>query len=178
MDPRDILTSGSGIDFRQLQQKNFESQCVETILRELGRTDIKNELYKRCQSNCGRRELRLLELCDYFEDMPVALAARTISKTERKASENFYLFFKDFEKRKLYKTYQQAWDELAYEFRDRNFGLVVNWPHIPGGIVVHNMEQHLQEDGTRMSYRDQKLVLIIEPLPQFTQLLKASWMPD
>lgn len=177
VDPRDVLSLGvqNGINFDQLNQVNFESDCVSHTLKILGRTSLKNHLLKKCEQNCGERRLRFLELCDHFYKMPY-IVARSLRKSERKSSDadSLYKLFMKFEERVLYKEFAEHSEDIPQEFSGRHLGVVFNWPRIKNGLLVHDYNvQHL--DGVHLTFTSGDLVLHVEPLSQFVERTHSYW---
>jgi hypothetical protein len=177
-DPRDILSLNvqeATINFDKINQVNFEADCVTSVLKSIGRSSLKHHLLKKCEHNCGERKLRFLELCDYFYKMPY-IVARSLRKSERKSSnaDSLYKLFTRFEERVLYKEFESHASDIPQEFAGRHLGVVVNWPHIKSGLLIHDYNvQHL--DGVHITFTSGDLVLYVEPLSQFVARTSDYW---
>lgn len=174
-DPRDALRVGLNLGggFRKLAAESYERQCVELLLNKFGLTGMRQQLLTRCQENCGRRELRLLEFCDAVLGFPFFLAARVPQKVKRVG---IFEFFKDFKKRELYRFFQEAAEDCPAEFRSRSLAVIVKWPYVPKGLVIH--ERHYSgRNGMRLVFVDGRREYVVEPLEQFLAGVAANWEP-
>lgn len=175
-DPRDALRVGLNLGggFRKLAAESYERQCVEFILTKLGRADLRHQLLARCQENCGRRELRLLELCDALHNFPFFLAARVAPKAKHVG---IFEFFKEFKKRELYRFFREAMEDCPAEFRSRPLAVIVKWPYVPHGLVIHN-RNYSGVNGMRLVFVDGRWEYVVEPLAQFVAGLLSVYDPE
>lgn len=170
-DPRKLLLgSGSAPDFEKLTQQRYERECVTFLLNRLGLGDYKPDLLEHSENHSGQRQLQLLSFCGVISDFPFYLAAAT---PKIKAA-NLYVVFKDFKKTPLYAAYQHTVRDRPREFSSRHAAVIVKWPYVPYGLVVHNY-CYSGVDGTRLVYQQGRLEYVIEPLEQFTSYLCKTW---
>lgn len=175
-DPREALRIGLNLGggFRKLAAESYERKCVDFLLSKFGLASLRPELLAACQRNCGRRELRLLEFCDELPTFPFFLAARVPPKAKHIG---IFEFFKDFRKREPYRYFQEELGERPAEFGTRHLAVIVKWPYVPDGLVIHN-HNYSGVNGTRLVFVNGRHEYVVEPLAQFVAGVARIWSAE
>jgi len=174
-DPRAALfraMAGSGPNFRKLAADRYERACVQFLLNRLAAGRYKLEIIDRARRCSGTSDLRLMYLCDTLPDFPFYLASKVLTKSVKNVG--LFEFFKNFKERPLYKAFVEAYRGRPAEFASRSMAVIVKWPYVPDGLVIHD-NIYSGVDGVRMVYVQGRREYVIEPLAQFVVTIKHLW---
>lgn len=165
-----------------MAQEKFEGKVVEFLLRQFSALSHKRDLLDLCYESERVRKLRLAYFQEHFHDFPVRLVSKHIRKVAEDA--NVRLLFMSFSQLPFVAAYDDYWQDVGQEAADssRGFGLIFNWPFLPGGFVLHNINMELDTPGTRLVrvYKDgnKTVRLVLEDLKSFCSMVSAYWKPS
>lgn len=159
--------------FADQKDQAFEEEIVKQLLTAYGIQNVKFELLRRAEADIGRKVLNLIGFCSYFDDFPVALQSLADKFT---LSDKLHFLLQDFENRAPVQKFLEMRRELPDELRGRPFALVLKWPYMPRGLVVHTLGD-TDIPGSRITFRKKGLQIGAEPFPQFLKWLQMTWSP-
>lgn len=138
-----------GADFATLRQDRWEEDVVRFLLRRFNLEDQKFELLNICQRELGFKRLRLTYFNQVFDTFPVVLGARHMQRLKEKI--NVRQLMTNFSQLPFMADLEEFWSSIAVPGEaPPAAGLIFNWPHTPGGLIVHNIHVELDKPGIRL----------------------------
>lgn len=147
-------------DYQVEASWRWEEQVVSRLLTVFGLTKAKWPMLKAQEEATGVKRLTMLDFYCRFPDFPVFLVASSIYKVDQNVT--VQKLFQRFEKTQLYREFENAADLMPEEFADKPFGVVVRWPYLKNGLVVHDAAVDVVADGMRMLYHKNRRCIVIE----------------
>jgi hypothetical protein len=160
--------------FADMKDQAFEEEIVKRLLTEYEIPKLKYELLRRNEADIGRKVLTLLGFCRYFSNFPVTLQSLA---DKFSMSDKLHYLLQNFEERAPVQKFLDMRNELPDELRGRPFALVLKWPYMPKGLVVHTLGD-TDMPGSRITFRRKGLQIGAEPFPQFLAWLRTRWSPQ
>ena len=182
------LRNDSPENFDAINQGRFEEEVVKFLLRRFDIQAWKPDLLNLCLAEQGVRRLRLNYFERIFDDFPIVLAVKHIRKLAGKV--NTRLLFSNFENLPFVAAWDAHYANVAAEAKTNRkaVGIVIKWPYLQGGLVVHNAELQQDRGGTRLQWvlerpsstRDNPKVkrrLVVEDMTTFCNSIRY-WNPN
>lgn len=182
-DPFRELLSGlsskmSGANLAEQRDRVLEEEIVKVVLRKLKLESYKRALSDHSNTHFGTRYLRFEGFHDRFPSFPIRLVFRSIKGLVAKV--NRLSLFNNF----VNLPFMPAYSEILADWgEDHAVGLVMPWGHMAGGMVLHNCQLDLDNNGTRLAwiYRNKQAKvtqrLVLEPMGSLLRSV-AAWSPD
>ena len=151
----------------------FEEKCVKYLLDAFKLESGKWELLRESHQETGERKLTLEGFCRHYGTFPLHLQSLAA-----KVSDNDRLHFV---LRNLEKALVRRWlarQVFPRQGDDRSLGLIVKWPYISHGLLLHSMTDLTKGDGTRLTRQRGRVRLYVEPLGQAIAYLRRVWRPQ
>lgn len=163
----------------------YEEKCVKYLLSAFKMENRKWALLKQSEDGIGigrllspsawtteKRRLTLAGFCGHFNAFPLFLQSRaeSVSESEKLSS----LLQKGRE------VFGELWlSQRAENFGDsRPFGLVLKWPYISHGLLLHTHTGLAKGDGTQLVWQRRGVRIFIEPLGPVISRLRKVWRPE
>jgi hypothetical protein len=119
-------------------------------------------MLKEAERRFDNRRLSLVLFLDFFPTFPMVLCSQYIYRIKDKIT--IADLFGDFAKTLLVNSYNEWYRMLMEDEDSKPFGLVFNWPHVAGSLVLHNHAIDTRVDGTRLLWTSQNGQLVVETL--------------
>lgn len=184
-------------DDHNRQEVEYEEKLVGHLLTYYGLAAYKSMLRQKGQREFGATNLRLSVFLDMFGTYPAILTVAKIRGLARNCTID--KLFNNMPTRKLIEQYlllrnESCSAETGYydetsPYYTGPFAMVVPWPYIPKGMVVHDKAVPIDECPSGLKkpcvrliwtlskkYQKHGKYLVIEPLDQF--LASFSWTPE
>ena len=150
-------------------EERFEDRCVRYVLGHYGLASYRKKLIARQRELNGNRNLSFYQFMEEFGDFPVYLAASKIRNiTQDCTIENL---FNRFRTRQFVKRYEELAETIPDEHQAKPFGLIVAWPKLNRGLILHDTVADIQNNGFRMFWRHGRKTLCIESFKKFLEAL-------
>ncbi len=151
----------------------YEEKCVKYLLDafklESGKWDLLGESYQET----GERKLTLERFCRHYGNFPLHLQSLAAKISD---SDRLHFVLGKFDKILARKWLARQVE--ARETDDRPLGLIVKWPFVPHGLLLHQHGTLTHGDGTRLVWQSGRVWLYAEPLGQFVAQLRKVWSPE
>lgn len=146
----------------------WEHRVVSRLLTVLDVAWKRKELLDAEEEATGESRLSLATFHEAFPDLPFRLLSHALYRIE--SDVNVAKLLTKFSKTRLMKTYDEYADYLPEDMsEDKAYGLVVPWPYVKNGFILHDMAVDFSSEGTRLVIRDGDRVLILEPFDNFLE---------
>jgi len=155
------------------REERFEEKCVRYVLGEFGMAGHRHKLADRQFRLNGHKGLSFFQFSEEFGDFPVYLAATKIPYIVKDCTiENL---FNRFRTRRFVKRYEELADTIPEEHQHKPFGMIVAWPKLNRGLILHDAVVNMNDNGFRMFWKHGKKSLCIEPFKKFIEAMQ--WDP-
>jgi hypothetical protein len=161
------------LSFADYREERFESDTVKQLLRWCGLAKLRFEMLSQQEELTGRRQLTLVGFQQRFPDFPLVLRVGSVSRLEHDFSIR-RLMSQPLDT-KLFKSWLNSRQEALPEKATQHFGLVVHWPWLKSGMVLHDALPG-ERDGMRLTLQQGSYTYTLEPLEQL--LAGLSWRPS
>jgi hypothetical protein len=163
---------------RAAREAEYEEKLVAKLISRYGLSRFKSRLRTTAQKALGTSLLKFSIFSDMFESFPVRLAVARLPNNFKDF--NLSLLFSKISTRKIIEHYFALRDELQDDGTDKPLALVMPWPKVPKGLVIHTRELITDELPSDVDKPCVRLVwtlnkrrrkygarLIVEPFDQF-----------
>lgn len=147
--PLSRLSFGAA-DFHELSERSFETEVVNFLFSRTGLSHLRADLARKNKAVRNDSRVTLLDFCLSFPSFPLALSACVIKKLPEEL--RFSRLFSKFENSRLFKLRRERMETRPEELQAKPFGLIARWPHVPYGIVLHNLHG-LEGSGGMFTFR-------------------------
>ena len=166
--------------YQRQKDGSYEERTVNYLISRYKLTGLKHSLMKTQNSLTGSWCLTLAVFHANFPDFPIHLSAAKIPYLAKDCETD--KLFNRFSTRKMVKRYEENLELVPEEYAGRS-GLVLYWPYISRGMILHTDQTAISENpGVRLVWT-RKLkgkrtdsLMVLEPLPQYLDGL--GWGPD
>lgn len=164
-DRRHFFAGGANLELDA--NVRWEEQVVSRLLTVLGLTKLRPQLRQAEAERTGVARLTLVQFFEFVPQFPVFLISSAMYKIAEDAT--IQRLFQRFEKTRLYQTFDNSVDLLPPEREDAPYGLVVRWPYLKNGLIIHDASVDMYADGFRMFYYQNRRGLTLEPFDSFLE---------
>ena len=171
--------SGFRADIEQLrgeQTNAYEEKIVGYLLSRFKLTKHKVTLLHKQRELTGSARLTLGQFDNEFPDFPTYLAVAKIPYIAKDGKVD--KLFNRFPSRKMVSRYEELVESIPEEY-DGQFGLIMPWPYVSRGVILHNDQVSVPDHpGIRIVWtrkgkaRKFAPYMILEPLPQYLDTLR------
>lgn len=166
-------------EIKGFQEGRYEEGIVAHLLTVYKLTKHKWPLLQEQRNTSGHARLTLYQFHQRFPDFPAYLAACRIPHVVKNCSLD--KLFNKFADRDIMQRYETMLESIPQAFQRHTHGLVFHWPYVSRGLILHDGEVTVGEEGVRMLIRlkKRKRVLCLEPFPQFlASSPQDHWSPE
>jgi len=170
-------------ELRRATEFDFAEEVVKLLLK---RYRISKEhrlaMLEESERRFGTRHLSLDLFLKFFPTFPMVLQCVYIWQIAKRIS--IADLFGNFGRTPLVQFYEEFYKTAVEDTDSRSFGLVFNWPHVRGGLVLHNHVIDTRVDGTRLLWTSQNRQLVVETLGVVLDTLDSEvaggkgWQPE
>lgn len=146
----------------------WEHECVKLLLGD--RYDIKRDIQAHCNDAYDTNRLSFSAFYDILPNFPIKLCIDVRSKKAREIT--LAKLFANVESRFFVDAYTSAveWVDSSID-AGKPAGVIIKWPYIDGGMLVHDYPTDPTSKGTRVIVSADTVSLTIEPFTQFVRSL-------
>jgi len=153
-------------DIKENADHRFEEAVVSRLLTYFGLASQKSMLRNRENDSSGESRLSLSMFQYEFPQLPIYLVSHALYRVESDVS--IGKVFTCFDKTKLYKAYDDYSDVIPDSIEScKPYGLVVQWPRMRNGFILHDMPVDVNDGGMRLIYRNEDRCLVLESFDAF-----------
>lgn len=146
----------------------WEHACVKLLLGD--RYSIKKDIQDHCVSAYDTNRLSFSAFYDVLPNFPIKLCIDVRSKKAREIT--LAKLFSNVESRFFVEAYTSAVEHVdSSADAGKPVGVIVKWPYIDGGMLIHDYPTDPTSKGTRITVSADTVSLTIEPFAQFVRSL-------
>ena len=161
----------------------YDEKTVRMLLKRYRISDEhKFAMWKESDRRLGTKRLTLELFLEFFPTFPMILRTERFSRITKKVS--VADLFAEFGKTILVRMYETNYKHCVPNINPKPFGLVFDWPHVRGGLVIHNHPIDTRVDGTRLLWTSKNGQLVVETLNVLLDTLDSEvpggkgWQPE
>jgi hypothetical protein len=155
-------------ELKKRNDDSWEHRVVSRLLTFFSSAWRKRELIEYSEERYGEPRLTLEAFHTVFPELPFYLVAHALYKVEEDVS--VARLMTKFEKTRLAKVYDEFVDYIPDDIGDsKAYGLVIKWPYVKNGFILHDMGISAHGTGTRLLVCSETRVLVLESFDSFLE---------
>ena len=143
----------------------WEYKIVSHLLTSLDLASARYQLLGMQEESTGQSRLTLNCFHCLFPAFPVYLVSQALYKVDQDVK--VARLFTRFDKTRLYKAWEDNIERVPERFEDYSYGLVVQWPYVKNGFILHDATVDLHDRGMRLVFCQEDRRLVLESFDAF-----------